>query len=74
MVLDRTSSHAYYQGSVLGPTLFLQCISDVRDDVICNTAIKLMDDATSTLSVIRHRISNSNYSHLLNLSLIYKTL
>ena len=33
------------QGSILGPTLFLQCINDLADDVTCNIAI-YADDTT----------------------------
>ena len=33
------------QGSFLGPTLFLLCINDLSDDVICNIAI-YGDDTT----------------------------
>ena len=33
------------QGSILGPTLFLQCIDDLADDVTCNIAI-YADDTT----------------------------
>ena len=45
MVLDQKSSQEYRvnagvsQGSVLEPTVFLQHISDLPDDVICNIAI-----------------------------------
>ena len=51
MVLDEKSSQEYpvnagvLQGSILSPTLFLQHINDLRDDVICDIAIYADDTA-----------------------------
>ena len=57
----------------LDPTLFLPCINDLPDDVICDIAILLMI-VLSILSVIRHLICGNNLNWLLNLNLIYETL
>ena len=51
MVLDGKSSQEYPlnagvpEGSILGPTLFLQYINGLSDDVVCNIDI-YADDAT----------------------------
>ena len=51
MIMKRKFSQEYsvnagvLQGSILGLTLFLLCINDLPDDVICNIAI-YADDTT----------------------------
>ena len=47
------------QGSILGPTLFLLYISNLSDDVVCNTAI-YADDILSTVGVTRRLICGNN--------------
>ena len=79
MVLYRKSSQKYLvdagvsQASILGPTLFLLCINDLPNHVICNIAI-YAEILLSILSVIEHLIRGNNLNWLLNLNLIQETL
>ena len=79
MVLDGKSSQKYSvnagvpQGSILGSSLFLLCINDLPDNVICDIAIYADNTTLYILSVIRHLICDNNLNWLLNLNLIYKT-
>ena len=78
MVLGGKSSQEYPvnagvpQGSLLGPTLYLQYINYLPDDVICDIAV--YTDDTSLYSKIRHLVCGNNLNWLLNLNLIYETL
>ena len=79
MVLYGKSSQEYLvdagvsQASILDPTLFLLCINDLPDHVICNIAI-YAEILLSILSVIEHLIRGNNLNWLLNLNLIQETL
>ena len=64
MVLDGKSLQEYPtssgvpKGSIPGPTLFLLCINELPDDVICNIAIYA--DGTTVIFIIRHMICGSS--------------
>ena len=79
VVLYRKSSQKYLvdagvsQASILGPTLFLLCINDLPNHVICNIAI-YAEILLPILSVIEHLIRGNNLNWLLNLNLIQETL
>ena len=79
MVLDGKSSQEYSvnagvpQGSILGPTLFLLCINDLPDDVICNIAI-YADDNTLYFKCDQASDLWQQLELVLNLNLIYETL
>ena len=53
------------QGSIFGPTLFVQYVNDFPDDVICDVAIYADDTIYA---------ESNNLRWLLNLNLIYETL
>ena len=79
MVLDGKSSQEYPvnaevpQRPILGPTLFLLCINDLCEDVICGIAI--FADYTSLCSKCDQASDLwNNLNWLLNLNLVYKTL
>ena len=79
MVLDGKSLQEYPvnvgvpQGSILGPTLFLLYINDLRDDVICDIAI-YADDTTLYSKCDRASDLWQQLELALNLNLIYETL
>ena len=79
VVLDGNSSQEYPvnagvpQVFVLGSTLFLLCINDLPDDVICNIAI-YADDTTLNSNCDQASDLWQQFELLLNLNLIYETL
>ena len=77
MALDGKSSQEYSvnagvpQGSFLCPTIFILCISDLPDDVICDIAIYADD---TTLYSKCNQTSDLSQQLELALNLIYDTL
>ena len=78
VVLDGNSSQEYPvsggvpQGSILGPTIFLLYINDLRNDVICDIAI-YTDETTLYSNCDQASVCGTNLNWLLNLNLIYET-
>ena len=61
VVVHRNSSQEYpvNPGVLQGSILFLLCINDLPDDVVCDIAL-YADDTTLYSSVIRHLICGSD--------------
>ena len=80
VVLDGKSSQGYpvnagvLQGSILGPTLFLLYINDLRDDVICNITIYADDTTLYSKCDQASDLWQLHLNWLLHLNLTYETL